>query len=193
MQVHLFRHFAHQGKAGAFYGSTNLELKNKTHLVLTLKEGTKVFSSPLLRCTQSLDRLQLKSELNLEDAKEVDFGYWEGLTYTEIEQKWPLEVKAWQEDEDFYFPQGEKIKDFQKRIEHLAKFIATQKEDVFLMTHGGVIRHLICHCLGLSYDKSLAFQVDTGSLSSIELFSGGLGVLKALNLKEVESWQALLS
>ena len=111
MQVHLFRHFAHQGKAGAFYGSTNLELKNKTHLALTLKEGTKVFSSPLLRCTQSLDRLQLKSELNLEDAKEVDFGYWEGLTYTEIEQKWPLEVKAWQEDEDFYFPQGEKIKE----------------------------------------------------------------------------------
>lgn len=193
MQLHLFRHFAHQGKVGAFYGSTDLALKELMPKPLKIHEDTKIFSSPLLRCRQSLECLNLKAEVHLDFAKEVDFGAWEGLTYSEIEKNYPQEVKDWQRQEEFAFPQGEKLKAFHKRIEALAELINSQEQDVFLMTHGGVIRHLICHYLGLHYDKSLAFKVDTGSLSSIEIFPEGLGVLNSLNQKELVSWQALLS
>ncbi|WDE97127.1 histidine phosphatase family protein [Lentisphaera profundi] len=192
MRLFLFRHFAHQGKVGAFYGSTNLEIIPRAVSDLSINKDIDVLSSPLLRCQQSLERLGLVARDSLEQAQEVDFGEWEGLSYEEIEKTYPAKVLEWQNDDDFTFPKGESLKDFHARIIELAEIINKQKKDIFLMTHGGVIRYLICHYLGLDFNKSLAFKVDTGSLSTIDIFDEGLGILSSLNLKEEDSWRASL-
>jgi alpha-ribazole phosphatase len=192
MKLHLFRHFAHQGREGAFYGNTDLNLKPRQKTALSLSKAIQIFSSPLLRCRQSMEQLNIDLFKQIDLAKEVDFGVWEGMTYSEIQNAYPREAKDWECNKNFTFPQGEKLEVFYSRIQSLAELINEQKEDVFLMTHGGVIRHLICHYLGLDYDKSLAFKVETGSLSTIEIFIGGLGVLNSLNKKEIESWQVSL-
>ena len=131
MRLFLFRHFAHQGKMGAFYGSTNLEIIPRAVTNLNLNKDIDVLSSPLLRCQQSLERLSLVPKNLLEQAQEVDFGEWEGLSYEEIEKTYPAKVIEWQNNEDFTFPKGESLKDFHARIIELAEIINEQKKIFF--------------------------------------------------------------
>jgi broad specificity phosphatase PhoE len=59
--------------------------------------------------------------------------------------------------------------------------MAKAREDAVLAcTHGGVIRSLICHFLGIPPQNHLLFAVEPASLTTIELFDGG-GMLAGLN------------
>ncbi|MEK7826204.1 MAG: histidine phosphatase family protein, partial [Thermodesulfobacteriota bacterium] len=49
-----------------------------------------------------------------------------------------------------------------------------------VVTHGGVIRFLICHFLGLPDRAHLLFDVQPASISEIRI-DGGKGVLTLLN------------
>ncbi|MCW5210022.1 histidine phosphatase family protein, partial [Desulfobulbus sp. US1] len=52
---------------------------------------------------------------------------------------------------------------------------------VAVVTHGGVIRTMICLALGISPRNYLLFDVQPASLTVLDLFSEG-GVLRGLNL-----------
>jgi broad specificity phosphatase PhoE len=58
-----------------------------------------------------------------------------------------------------------------------------------VFTHGGVISALICNILGLGREKMLGFKVERGSVSSVELFENGCGILTDLNFRENMLWQ----
>jgi len=91
-------------------------------------------------------------------------------------------VDAWQEYADFSFPGGEAVADFVQRVgEMLAVFSSSGLERIAVVTHGGVIRTMICLALGLPARHYLLFDVRPASLSVLELFDRG-GVLKGLNL-----------
>ena len=199
--LYLIRHFKTDApKEAAFYGSTDLPIIDRPEAeslrlkiqrqfislftpVSSSEQSVKLFSSPMLRCQQTAKYFFAGSKpLLLPKAVEVDFGRWEGQTFTEIAKADPELVEAWQKDEDFTFPEGESLKVFQQRIEELASELAECKEDnLILVCHGGVIRHLICYYLGLSYEKALAFEVKVASLTQIKLFDAKNGVLVKLN------------
>ncbi len=58
---------------------------------------------------------------------------------------------------------------------------ATSARRPLLVTHGGVIRRLICVSLGIAPEKSLVFNVRAGRCAIIDLHSQG-GVLAGLNI-----------
>ncbi len=142
-----------------------------------------VYCSPLRRCGQSVELMGLT--LNVEYDRrlsEIDFGLWEGLTFAEIEATSPEMVSAWCRNEpDFCFPEGEKMVDFYRRIESFTKKIqALENGKILIVAHGGVIRHLLCTFLNLSFNHYLCFQIDCGKVSVLELYSEG-GILTKLN------------
>jgi broad specificity phosphatase PhoE len=53
---------------------------------------------------------------------------------------------------------------------------------MLLVTHGGVIRHLLCLMLGLPMVKYLVFDVQPGCFCSLQVYSDG-SVLTGFNLK----------
>jgi broad specificity phosphatase PhoE len=115
---------------------------------------------------------------------EVDFGRWEGLTIEQVTADDAEAVERWAKGaRDFAFPGGEKLSDFADRVVEVANAMAEdQCETVVAFTHGGVIRHLICHYLGLPFKRHpLLFEIHYASLSTIALFNGK-GVLSGLNL-----------
>jgi len=142
------------------------------------------FSSPLRRARQTaelalgLDKL-LENDENL---REIDFGLWEGMSFAEIAAAWPAAVATWAaQGEDFTFPEGESTASFRKRIETAANLIVSNPaETTVVFTHGGVIRFLICHFLGLPDRYHLAFEISPASLSEI-MIQDGKGVLTRLN------------
>jgi broad specificity phosphatase PhoE len=120
-----------------------------------------------------------ESDANL---REIDFGRWEGMSFAEIAAADPAAVDRWAALEDaFAFPEGEGIANFRERIGAAAERIIIEPAGtVVLFTHGGVIRFLICHFLGLPDRHHLLFDVRPASISEIRI-DGGKGVLTLLN------------
>lgn len=151
-----------------------------------LKSSREAFCSPMLRVRQTLAHSELdlacQQDANL---REIDFGRWEGLSFAEISRDYPAEVDSWAGMEsDFRFPGGEAYADFlhriQKAAERIARTAASQTSPVAIFTHGGVIRALICHWLGLPAKHYLLFEIEPASVSAVRLF-GDRGVLTGLN------------
>lgn len=144
------------------------------------------FCSPMLRVRETLGQsgLDLPSRQDA-DLREIDFGSWEGLSFTEIARDYPGEVDRWARlEQDFRFPEGEAYADFLQRIqqvaERIARTAAAQTAPVAVFAHGGVIRALICHWLGLPARHYLLFEIEPASVSTVRLF-GDRGVLTRLN------------
>jgi alpha-ribazole phosphatase len=186
----LLRH-GRTGLSGRYIGSTDVPLSEEgRNQILDLRPslGTMridtLLASPMLRCTQSVDLLGLGLPTQLDpDLREIDFGLWEGKTFQEIEAQDPELVRHWASgSDDFRFPDGEATAEFARRVEAVKNRLpALEAETVLLVTHGGVIRALICALLGLSLEKYLLFQVAKGHYSTMELYDGG-GVLTGFNL-----------
>ena len=146
--------------------------------------GAHILCSPLLRTRETAEiALGAVGACSIDsDLREIDFGRWEGMGFAEIAAADPAAVERWAAlDEDFAFPGGESIGDFSKRIGAVAGRIAADPaETVVAVTHGGVIRYLICRFLGLEDRHYLLFDVRPGSLSEISI-EEGKGVLTRLN------------
>jgi broad specificity phosphatase PhoE len=143
-------------------------------------------SSPLLRTRRTAAlALQEVDDKNIEidqDLREIDFGVWEDFTFDEIKNKYPEEVTKWAEyNLDFVFPGGESIAHFLMRIKRVGTRISSLPEtNIAVFTHGGVIRSLICHFLGIEPEGFLSFDIKPASITTIKIIDG-YGVLTGLD------------
>jgi len=176
---------------GRYIGKTDADLSAKGQkqaeaLAALLPAFRDVFflTSPLRRARQTAEfAIGLAKPLEIdENLREIDFGLWEGLSFAEIEAAYPAEVVNWAaQGDDFLFPEGENTASFRKRIATAANIIVSNPaETTVVFTHGGVIRFLICHFLGLPSRHHLSFEISPTSLSEI-MIHHGKGVLTRLN------------
>lgn len=187
--LYLLRH-GPTGAAGRYIGATDLPLTQEATSVLagtaqTLGQNTfaRIFCSPLQRCRQTAELLNMSDKIEIwPDLREVDFGLWEGKTFAEILPDYGAEISQWASwSLDFTFPGGEKISDFLARIALVRQRIDSMAEgDYLLISHGGLIRQLICTYLGLPPQNYLLFDVQAGRYTSLALHSQG-GVLTSFN------------
>lgn len=188
-RLYLLRHGRVDTK-GRYIGSTDLPLlpEGREDLAaigpfLRRQNFDVILCSPQLRCRQSLEILDMGITAAIcSELREIDFGDWEGLTFAEIQQRDALLVNQWATwSEDFTFPGGEGIGAFLGRINEARQRITEQPaERLLIISHGGVIKQLICSFLGLGPDRHLAFEIQPGLCSVIDLHAEG-GVLVGLN------------
>ena len=180
--------------AGRFVGSTDLPLapegRRKAALLasgIASMRPSRLVCSPLLRARQTAEplgeALGMVPEID-PDLREIDFGRWEGMTFDAIRESDPEGVARWARFEpDFAFPGGESIDRFLARVRRAAKRLARLAEgdapSVLAVTHGGVIRAMICHLLGLPPRHYVLFDVRPAALAKIAVYDGG-GVLSGL-------------
>jgi len=176
-------------RENAFYGSTDLPILPIEVDEVECSESL-IYSSSMIRCKQTADLyFPSKEKSIIDEAKECDFGSWEGMTFEEIADQYPNDVDEWKSGKDFTFPNGERIKDFSDRVEKMSQeLIQKQEKNIILVTHAGVIRFMLCYFLGIEYTKSMAFNVDPGSFSCIKVFENGMGVAHKLNSVGDQSW-----
>ncbi len=191
-QLYLLRHGSADVEPGALVGSTDVGLNGKglerlAGLSRQLEDVDDWYCSPMLRTRQTLDELQrhisIRQEIRYDDRlREIDFGRWEMQCFSDISKADPGLIDSWTEYTDFVFPEGEAVAGFCERVETMLQlFMAHDTERIGVITHGGVIRTLICLSLGISVQNYLLFDVQPASLTVLELFDKG-GVLKGLNL-----------
>lgn len=185
----LLRH-GDTGVGGRLTGATDLPVDSSgyarlqsTRVLLRKERISAILCSPMLRCRQTAQELALDPEVELDhDLREIDFGQWEGMTFDEISAAWPEKVREWSNwSEDFTFPGGENIGVFLRRLQRVRQRIdLCSDERLLVITHGGVIRHLLCLYLCLPPEKYLLFAAKPGCYSTLSLFSEG-GVLTSFN------------
>jgi len=164
---------------------TGREQVRNTAFLLQNKGITKILCSPLLRCRQTLEELDLSCATHFNDLlREIDFGRWEGKNFAEIVQYDQELVDSWvASPDDFSFPGGESLTSFRNRVKNFkTQMESLVDENILVITHGGVIRHLLCLLLGLDADKYLVFEAQPGCFCSIRLFAEG-GVLTGFNIQ----------
>jgi len=140
------------------------------------------YSSPKQRCAETAQvvagNLAIAPD---DDLREIAFGRWEERSFEEIRQTDPDLVARWAAfAPDFAFPGGEGLAGFLRRVHAAAdRLIAEPAETVLAVTHGGVIRAMICHLLRLDPRQYVLFHVGYAALAVIDL-DDGRGVLTAL-------------
>src|SRR5579863_9199623 len=130
----------------------------------------RILSSDLLRARQTAEAIAQTTGLPVElrpALREIDFGLWEGLHWSEIEAQFPCEAKAWlQECPGPAAPEGESFADFSKRLdnEFLSILDGNEDETVVVVTHCGVIRFALTRFFGYSWDEAVRQATSCGAV-----------------------------
>ncbi len=188
----LLRHGPTSAPVGSFIGSTDAGLSGHglerlTGVLPYLSDIECWHASPMQRTRQTLAELQRRGcsihDIVYEDRlREVDFGRWEQKTFIEIAAADPDLINSWQDYENFTFPKGEAVQAFILRVREMLEVLyCSDHNSIGIMTHGGVIRTMICLALNIPVRDYLLFDVQPASLTLLELYDQG-GILKGLNL-----------
>jgi alpha-ribazole phosphatase len=108
------------------------------------------------------------SDTVISDARlqELNFGDWEGKRYDDIEAD---ALQHWMDN--FVTaapPNGENFEDLYQRVGDFWKdLLATDAEQVLVITHAGVIRALLARALNLPLANSFQLRVDSGSVHKL--------------------------
>jgi alpha-ribazole phosphatase len=115
--------------------------------------------------------------------REISFGDWEGLTYTEIGICDPARLAAWEANIlENAPPGGETLNQLAGRVQAVLDelLLAHEGETLLLVAHGGPLQVLLCLALGLPPEKYWQFHLSPGSLSEIAIYPQG-GIVNMLN------------
>lgn len=141
--------------------------------------------SPLLRARQTADAVATGLPVALDDdLAEIDFGRWDGRTWDDVAAAERADVAGWWEFRDgFAFPGGESLAGFSQRTRRVADRLAADPADTVLaISHGGPIRMMLCHLLGLPAKSFLMFNPRRGLCAVVESAWGSGWVLTGLNV-----------
>jgi len=146
-----------------------------------------VISSPLQRCATFATAFaqQYSLPLQFDDRlTEMHFGDWEGRTLDSLMGEDPDALtNFWNNPTDHPPPGAESLLNFQARVLSAWNDIIQQhpEQRILLITHGGVIRILLCHVQQHPINKLLEFDIKHGSLHHFYLTHDGNMTTPTLN------------
>ena len=180
MLIGLLRHGEVEG-GRRFWGSSDVPLSHSglQRMQAAADAGPwwdRVIASPLSRCAEfarayaGRHRLPLTLDPRLQ---EMDFGAWEGRSAEELMATDPAALRRfWEAPEAQPPPGGEALGRFRGRVLQAWSAILSESaraDHILVVTHGGVIRLLLCHALEQPSDRLLALEVGYASLHRLRI------------------------
>jgi broad specificity phosphatase PhoE len=160
MSTLLFIRHAETDMAGTFCGQSNPPVNARGHeqihvLLKTLNAGSidVVYTSDLQRAVTTADELAKAfacSSTVTSALREINFGEWEGLTWSEIETKDAAYANEWSNAyPNLPAPGGESFDAFQVRVLAEVQHLLTLDGYFAVVTHAGVMRVVLRALCGL--------------------------------------------
>ncbi|MBU1140907.1 MAG: histidine phosphatase family protein [Firmicutes bacterium] len=134
-----------------------------------------IFSSDLSRALKTAQQINQKLDCRMtlsSGLREMNVGNWEGKTWEEIEVEFKDDLN--QDDAQLFgltISGGESLLGFQKRVvETFMRIIEKHpNNELLIVTHGGVIRVLLCHLLGYDLSQRDLLKVENGSITTLDV------------------------
>ena len=185
MEIYLIRHTTPSVAHDICYGQSDIALADsfpeewQTLRKKLPEHFDAVYSSPLKRCQLLAERLNGTEVQYDERLLELDFGGWEMKSWNAINQE---ELNFWMDNfVEQKTPGGESFHELLVRVTALLKDLEKNPLDtIALVTHGGVIRTIIAHILGMPLQNAFQLRLDCGGVSLIT-FKENLYHLSYLN------------
>lgn len=160
MKLYLIRHGQTDWNTlGKIQGSTDIPL-NKAGIWqaeclacgMETRPVVRIYASPLERAAETARAIGAKQGVGvqvLNDLKEMGFGYWEGMTWEEIGEKYPEEFKLWcGSPVEAGLPGGEPQSEIIDRCKRVIREMTAQADgDIAVVSHGGTLAYLINYLL----------------------------------------------
>ena len=148
------------------------QLKNTKKLLHKLEKNiSKVYSSDLKRCVESMKLLEIDAEVEkilTEDLREMNFGVLEGKTFEEAKEEFPGFVENLKNNwKKLRFDGSESVEDLYFRVSDKLSKIAEES--------------LLSYYLFDSLDGYWKFKIDNGSISKLHITSDGFAYFEYVN------------
>jgi broad specificity phosphatase PhoE len=177
--VGLLRHGAVEGSE-VYRGRTDDPLSaigrvQMWEAMVGLNHWDRIVSSPLQRCADFATEFAHYHSipLSLEPGlAEIDFGEWEGRSATELMRSSHTALTDyWRDPCNHTPPGGESLSQFRQRVVESWETLRRSHDGqrLLLVTHGGVIRMLLCHLQGWSLDRILEIEVKHAALFGFQV------------------------
>jgi probable phosphoglycerate mutase len=132
-----------------------------------------VYASDLLRAAETAQAVAAAAGVELvlhPGLRERAFGRFEGLTFSEIEARWPDETLRWRRRDPGFGPQGgEVLRDFYDRCIRVAAELAARHRgrQIALVAHGGVMDCLYRAAARVDLHAPRTWQVGNASINRL--------------------------
>ena len=211
-KIYLIRHCEPQlpngvpiclGKKDIILSDNGLKEANELRKYFSKIKLSLAYTSPLMRAKKTAEIIA-NNKLNVSiknNFSEFNIGKWDGMSFAEIKEKYPLEYKLRGEDfEHFVVEGGESMSDCQKRAyDELLGALQESFGDILIVAHAGVNRTIISKICGISIKDSFAYKHEYGSINVLT-YDGktftinkiGASVNDLKNERSCEHWEELL-
>ena len=132
-----------------------------------------VYASDLLRALETAQAVATgcgRSIVTDTGLRERGFGEFEGLTFKEIEQRWPEQSERWRKRDPGFGPQGgEVLMDFYTRCVHTVTRLAKAHpgQTIAVVAHGGVMDCLYRAATRLDLQAPRSWQLGNASINRL--------------------------
>ena len=130
-----------------------------------------IYSSPLERTRETAEICNYLDKEIIYDSRleEINFGIFEGLTFKEISEQYPNEVKEMEKNwKSFNYITGESLEELYQRAVSFLETLDYTKDNL-IISHWGIINCIISYFVSGTLDTYWKFKVDN---CSIVIFEG---------------------
>jgi len=184
--VWLVRHASAAGTDGRCCGRLDVPLSpegivqaRETAARLAQEKICAVYSSGLRRALETGQMLADALRLNvtvLETLAEIDFGDFEGMTFEDIQRRYPEVFERWMtQPTNTQFPNGESFADMRDRVNSTVDALMGRhrNESIAIVSHSGVIRLLIGQALSMPADQIFRLAQRHAAINRIKFTEQG--------------------
>lgn len=135
-----------------------------------------VFSSDLKRAIATARAATAAHNLEIirrPELREMNYGIAEGMTFRELSEQHPeIAESIIHFNTGICFPEGETFMGFVSRSCEFLKMLSDYTEDqtVLIVSHGGVLKVLVCDLLGIDHTHWPQIRFDNASLSIMDTY-----------------------
>ncbi|MEI8635164.1 histidine phosphatase family protein [Vibrio sp. PP-XX7] len=181
IDIYLVRHGKTIGPA-ALYGRTDVavETQRQDRIATKLLDQyvfSHVYTSPLQRCRRLAGQLIVQQPglfMHIEpDFQEMDFGRYDGIPYEQLTDSWNELEQFWHNPAEVVLPEAEPLDAVQRRVTLAWEaLIARCQQNTLVIAHGGTIRLILAHVLGIDWKNPNWYKIlhiSNQSLSHLQL------------------------
>lgn len=160
---------------------------------LKIEKLAAIYTSDLIRARETTEAIVAEYPTRLPvhivpSWREIDFGDWEGLTYAEVAQQDSPHLKFFTDPMQYSPPGGESFPNLVLRAQ--AAFYDLVQElidappegDVVVVSHGAILRVLLCSLLSIPFERQWSLRFDNASLSALDVVPTSADVMSSVRL-----------
>lgn len=187
----------YQGQGNVPLNERGREQARRAATRLVRYEVTALYSSDVVRAWETAELIGATLGLTptaLRELREIDVGQWEGYTPEELYRRFPDHMAEYRRDPARTVRLGgESYAQLQARALVALKQLEERHQSgdvIAAVSHGGTIRALLCHVIGLDLGNFGRMWLDNGSLTELRLGRNGWRLMRFNDNAHVEDMVA---